>query len=160
MLIRDHLQYDRSVHRLVLETFVGCGPEGMGSTWHLNSNSKDSRLTNLGEWGTPKENSQDMVSHGTPWLRCNQRERSRRPQPPGDGDPQEAEEPGHEGTSRSPRSTASPPPRREVWPSGSPTASCTDDPAQGQGQEDGMTPGQATGPRLGGSSSWPVTPRC
>lgn len=63
VLIRDHLRYDRSVHRLVLETFVGYRPEGMVCR-HLNGNSKDNRLTNL-KWGTPKENSQDMVSHGT-----------------------------------------------------------------------------------------------
>ena len=46
VLIRDHLRYDRSVHRLVLETFVGYRPEGMVCR-HLNGNSKDNRLTNL-----------------------------------------------------------------------------------------------------------------
>ena len=53
----------RSVHALVLEAFVGPCPEGMECR-HLNGNGRDNRLSNL-KWGTPKENYQDKVRHGT-----------------------------------------------------------------------------------------------
>lgn len=51
------------VHQLVLETYVGKRPDGMQCR-HLNGDSKDNRLCNL-IWGTPKENVQDSVRHGT-----------------------------------------------------------------------------------------------
>jgi len=53
----------KSVHRLVLETFVGPCPEGK-ETRHLNSNKADNRLENLC-WGTRSENQLDAVRHGT-----------------------------------------------------------------------------------------------
>ena len=52
-----------SVHRLVLETFVGPCPEGMQGC-HGNGNSEDNRLVNL-RWDTPKNNYLDRVRHGT-----------------------------------------------------------------------------------------------
>ena len=51
------------IHRLVLETFVGPCPEGHCAR-HLNGSASDNRLENL-TWGTPAENSGDMVKHGT-----------------------------------------------------------------------------------------------
>ena len=51
------------VHKLVLETFVGDRPEGMVCR-HINGNSLDNRLHNLC-WGTPQQNAQDSIRHGT-----------------------------------------------------------------------------------------------
>lgn len=51
------------VHKLVLEVFVGERPEGMVCR-HLNGNPLDNRLLNLC-WGTPKQNAQDSIRHGT-----------------------------------------------------------------------------------------------
>ena len=57
-----------NVHTLVLNAFVGERPEGMVCR-HLNGNALDNRLSNLC-WGTPKENTQDAIRHGTaPFLR-------------------------------------------------------------------------------------------
>lgn len=52
----------RLVHQLVLEAFVGPRPAGAG-TRHLNGIPNDNRLENL-TWGTPSENTRDMVTHG------------------------------------------------------------------------------------------------
>ncbi|WP_336158169.1 HNH endonuclease signature motif containing protein [Amycolatopsis sp. VC5-11] len=54
---------NRSVHRLVLEAFVGPRPEGQEAR-HLNGNPADNRLHNLA-WGTSSQNKADMVRHGT-----------------------------------------------------------------------------------------------
>ena len=62
-LLRDGVQKSFSVHRLVLDAFVGPRPEGMECR-HLNGNPKDNSLGNL-KWGTPKENSEDAIAHGT-----------------------------------------------------------------------------------------------
>lgn len=51
------------VHRLVLETYIGLRPVGMECR-HLNGVRTDNRLINLC-WGTPKENQQDSIRHGT-----------------------------------------------------------------------------------------------
>ena len=51
------------VHKLVLNAFVGERPEGFVCR-HLNGNPKDNRLENLC-WGTPSENVQDSMRHGT-----------------------------------------------------------------------------------------------
>lgn len=56
-------RYERLVHRLVLEAFVGPCPEGMECR-HLNGDSGDNRLENLC-WGTPIENAADQRRHGT-----------------------------------------------------------------------------------------------
>lgn len=52
--------YLRSVHRLVLETFVGPRPNNMEAR-HLDSIRCNPRLSNL-EWGTTKENAEDRVA--------------------------------------------------------------------------------------------------
>lgn len=51
------------VHRIILETFVGKRPDGCVCR-HLNGNPLDNRLSNIC-WGTPKENAQDSLRHGT-----------------------------------------------------------------------------------------------
>jgi len=51
------------VHKIVLEAFVGPCPEGMVAR-HLNGDPADCRLSNL-RYGTPGENRQDQVRHGT-----------------------------------------------------------------------------------------------
>ena len=51
------------VHRLVLDAFVGPRPEGMECR-HLDGNPSNNALSNLC-WGTPKENGEDAVAHGT-----------------------------------------------------------------------------------------------
>lgn len=54
---------NKFVHCLVLQAFVGPRPEGM-QCLHGNGKPADNRLTNL-HWGTPSENSLDIVRHGT-----------------------------------------------------------------------------------------------
>jgi hypothetical protein len=60
---RDGRFHSRLVHRLVLETFVGPRPEGWQCR-HLDANKLNNRLDNLC-WGTPQENMDDAVRHGT-----------------------------------------------------------------------------------------------
>jgi hypothetical protein len=62
-LNKNGKSYRRRIHQLVLETYIGPCPEGMECR-HLNGNSQDNKLENL-KWGTPKENVQDAVRHGT-----------------------------------------------------------------------------------------------
>lgn len=52
-----------TVHRLVLEAFIGPRPPGMYGC-HNNGNPTDNRLRNL-RWATPRENVADMHRHGT-----------------------------------------------------------------------------------------------
>lgn len=52
-----------SVHKLVLEAFVGPCPEGM-ECLHENDDPLDNRLSNL-RWGTRTENLEDRVRNGT-----------------------------------------------------------------------------------------------
>ncbi len=52
-----------TVHRLVLEAFVGLRPAGMVAR-HLNGDRSDPRLENLA-WGTLQENADDQTVHGT-----------------------------------------------------------------------------------------------
>jgi hypothetical protein len=61
-LWKDGGQRTQTVHHLVLKAFVGPPAEGQVCR-HLNGQPADNRLENL-RWGTPKENSQDMVRHG------------------------------------------------------------------------------------------------
>lgn len=57
--------YNRRVHRLILESFVGPRPKDHECR-HLNSVKIDNRLENLA-WGTKAENVQDRKSNGLPW---------------------------------------------------------------------------------------------
>jgi len=51
------------IHRLVLEAFVGPCPEEMECR-HLNGIKTDNMVSNLC-WGTPLENGEDRIRHGT-----------------------------------------------------------------------------------------------
>ncbi|MCG7596363.1 NUMOD4 motif-containing HNH endonuclease [Mycobacterium sp. PSTR-4-N] len=53
----------RTIHRLVLETFVGPCPDGTEAC-HNNGDRFDNRLDNL-RWDTPSNNNRDKRSHGT-----------------------------------------------------------------------------------------------
>lgn len=53
----------QKVHLLVLKAFRGPCPAGMECR-HLDGNAENRALSNL-EWGTPKENGEDRVRHGT-----------------------------------------------------------------------------------------------
>jgi hypothetical protein len=53
---------NRSVHRIVLEAFVGPRPTGMQCR-HLDGNPRNNWLDNL-RWGTPCENAADAARHG------------------------------------------------------------------------------------------------
>lgn len=55
--------YKRTVHRLVLETFVGECPKEMEAC-HNNGIRADNRLKNL-RWDTKKNNHKDAIRHGT-----------------------------------------------------------------------------------------------
>ncbi len=62
-LWRSGKRYNKRIHRLVLEAFVGPCPGGMECR-HLDGNQLDNRLNNL-RWGTHKENMKDRDNHGT-----------------------------------------------------------------------------------------------
>lgn len=51
------------IHQLVLEAFVGPCPPGMECR-HLDGDPSNNKLSNLA-WGTPQENANDRISHGT-----------------------------------------------------------------------------------------------
>jgi hypothetical protein len=53
----DGTTFYRSIHRLVLETFVGPAPNGMEAC-HNNGNSSDNRIGNL-RWDTHQNNEDD-----------------------------------------------------------------------------------------------------
>lgn len=55
----------RKVHALVALAFLGVRPEGL-QVRHLNGNKLDNRSANLA-YGTPSQNTQDNILHGTHW---------------------------------------------------------------------------------------------
>lgn len=62
-LYKNGQMFQRLVHRLVLETFIGGCPAGFICR-HLDGNPKNNTLDNLC-WGTYKENEADKIRHGT-----------------------------------------------------------------------------------------------
>lgn len=62
-LARPGKRLTRTVHRLVLETFVGPRPKGE-ETRHLDGNKLNNRLSNL-TYGDHKSNMEDVARHGT-----------------------------------------------------------------------------------------------
>lgn len=62
-LWRNKHRFQKIVHRLVLETFVGKCPDGM-ETCHNNGVRDDNRLENL-RWDTKTNNVIDSIKHGT-----------------------------------------------------------------------------------------------
>lgn len=62
VLSRNGETSPRSVHHLVLESFVGARPEGK-VVRHLDGDKENNSLQNL-RYGTPAENSQDTIRHG------------------------------------------------------------------------------------------------
>lgn len=54
----------RTVHSLVLESFVGPAPRGMQCRHFPDRNPANNRLTNL-RYGTPRENAEDKIAQGT-----------------------------------------------------------------------------------------------
>jgi hypothetical protein len=63
-LYRDGRKFRRTVHRLVLEVFVGPRPKGMVARHFPDRDPSNCALSNL-QWGTQKENKQDELIHGT-----------------------------------------------------------------------------------------------
>lgn len=62
VLYRDGKRCHRTVHRLVLESFVGPCPPGMEAC-HADGNPSNSRLQNL-RWDTKSSNAADIDRHG------------------------------------------------------------------------------------------------
>lgn len=63
ILCKNKKRYNRYVHRLVLETFVGPCPPKMECR-HLDGNPQNNNLENL-RWDTRSKNQIDAVKHGT-----------------------------------------------------------------------------------------------
>ncbi len=61
-LYRDKRRFQGKVHRLVAEAFLDNRPEGKCLVRHLDGNPTNNNVSNL-RWGTPQENSVDMVKH-------------------------------------------------------------------------------------------------
>jgi len=62
-LWKDNKQFIKSIHRLLLETFVSPCPQGMEAC-HNNGNKLDNRLENL-RWDTRSNNVIDSIKQGT-----------------------------------------------------------------------------------------------
>lgn len=62
-LFKDNKRTDKLIHHLVLEMYGKPRQEGQ-VTRHLNGNKTDNWIENL-QWGTSKENSEDMIKHNT-----------------------------------------------------------------------------------------------
>lgn len=62
-LCRDGKIVQRTVHRIVLEAFVGPRPQGL-QCCHEDDVKTNNSLTNL-RWGTPKSNQADSIRNGT-----------------------------------------------------------------------------------------------
>jgi hypothetical protein len=63
-LCRDKKYFRTTVHKIVLETFVGPRPEGMEGCHFPDRDRSNNRLENL-RWDTRAANTLDMAAHGT-----------------------------------------------------------------------------------------------
>ena len=63
VLYRDKQRHVRSVHSLVLETFVGPRPDGLKGL-HWDDDHTNNAVSNL-RWGTSSENALDSIRNGT-----------------------------------------------------------------------------------------------
>lgn len=63
VLYRNQIRYERQVHDLVLEAFVGQKPP-KAEVCHWNGNHQDNRLENL-RYGDHVENAKDRIRHET-----------------------------------------------------------------------------------------------
>ena len=61
-LCRNGEKKRRGIHQLVAESFLHAARFEGAVVRHLNGNPSDNRVENL-KWGTPSENSRDMVRH-------------------------------------------------------------------------------------------------
>lgn len=59
----DGTKRSMSIHRLVAAAFVGGQSSAQTVVRHINGNPDDNRPENLA-WGTPADNSKDMIQHG------------------------------------------------------------------------------------------------
>lgn len=62
-LSKNKKAHMKSIHRLILEAFVGPCPARM-ETRHKDGDRQNNTLSNL-KWGTSKDNKQDMIEHNT-----------------------------------------------------------------------------------------------
>jgi len=62
-LSRDRKGYNKRVHNLMLETFVGPRPKGYVCRHFPDANGYNNKLSNL-QWGTYKENGEDSIIQG------------------------------------------------------------------------------------------------
>lgn len=62
-ICRDNKRYTKRVHRLVAEAFHGPRPHGQVAR-HVDGDSLNNLASNL-RWGSPSENVQDSLRHGT-----------------------------------------------------------------------------------------------
>lgn len=58
----NKIKYEKMIHRLILEAFIGPCPEGMEAC-HNDGNCRNNELSNL-RWDTPESNIQDKIKHG------------------------------------------------------------------------------------------------
>lgn len=63
-LYRNGKRTNITVHKLVLESFGFIKPNKDSVTRHMDGVRSNNELSNL-RWGTPQENSDDMIAHGT-----------------------------------------------------------------------------------------------
>lgn len=57
-------KYSRLIHRLVAYAFIGPQPSPEYDVLHWDGNKTNNALSNL-RWGTPKDNNDDQMRHGT-----------------------------------------------------------------------------------------------
>lgn len=68
ILWKDGTPTTRTVHKVVLEEWVGPCPEGFEGC-HGDGNPSNNVLSNL-RWDTPRNNEHDKIKHGTSRIRC------------------------------------------------------------------------------------------